>query len=190
MDNTLFLLGVVPLIIFVLGSVLGGYRSGIWSAMVSSLMVLGGIAFLTKEIDEIILIETGLILVFGFASLKMKGSLLFKFQPVMVGLVLVCFLSWFQIFREPYMLVAMKRFAKVSHEANRLMEIPGIDEMLSVVSFQLILITFLHSVSIAWAAMNLSDMGWFLVRLSIYPIFIVVIIVDILAYINPHLIPH
>ena len=78
MNSLLVLLGIVPIIIFVLVSFYGDYKAGIWAAIGTGVAVLLAIVALTGEIDETIVLEMALIVIFGIVSLKMKNPLYFN----------------------------------------------------------------------------------------------------------------
>lgn len=184
MNTILLLLGIVPLIIFVLVSYFGDYKAGIWSAIITGLMVLGGVVYMTGELDETILLEIALVVVFGLIALRMKNPLYFKFQPVVVGVAIAIFLGWFQAFRTPYFLLATKRMVKVVPDLQKALAMPGYEDMLISISHQMIWIVLVHAALIAWAAIKFKDLGWMLTRLSIYPFMIVLFVINSFVFLR------
>ena len=90
------LLAILPLIMFVLAEALASMRIGILLAIASaavepifSYLVLGAI-------QPISFVTSGSILLLGIASLLMNRSIYFKFQPVLVAIIVAVVLSSFQ----------------------------------------------------------------------------------------------
>ena len=181
MQVFLSLLVIIPMVLYVFVSIKGGYKAGLWAAMGSSVFVFFGLYFLTGQIDETIILEVLLIVLFGLLSLKFKDPVYFKFQPVVTGALLALFLAWFQIFSTPYLVLMTKRMAPLLPQAESVLQDPRFIPMMGRISHHLIWLLFFHAGFVAYAALKWRDMSWMFVRLSIFPLLL------ILFYINAFL---
>lgn len=185
MNELLVIVGIIPLIIFVIVSFLGSNKAGVWSAILSALAILIFFTWQLGEMDYTILAEFMLIVAFGGASLKLDNPLYLKLQPLFVGIALSLFLAWFQLFDKPYLLHAMDRMAKISPQVIIPLEVPEVRAMLTSLSWQFIPLILIHGIVVAVAAIKLGNLGWLLTRLAIYPIAIALMVINQLIYIAP-----
>ncbi len=169
MNMNLVIVGLVPIIVYVVVSFWKNDNSGVWAAMISGLAALFAIVWLTGDWDESAILECVLILTLGFVAIKMKNPIFFKFQPTVVGIVLAIFLAWYEIRGTPYLTLMMERTKDLSPEFAQVSMRPGFKEMLDSISFQLIFLFLAHAGLMALAALRLKNLGWMLTRLAIYP---------------------
>lgn len=179
MDTTLFLVGVVPLIAFVIIDIYAGTKAGVYAAIGIGLALFGYYCYELQEIDELLALECSLLLVLGIVTINLNNSVFFKFQPVVVAAVLCAFLTWFQLFDEPYLVKILPRMIKLMPSLGHMVESnPLLTKLLSTLSWQLIVLFFIHGGLVAYAALKMKNIAWLLMRLAIYPMLIALMIID------------
>ncbi len=180
MTVTMALLGLLPLIAFVLIDWYFDAKRGIYAAIVLSLLLVVVFYFIDGGFDSTLAIEAGLIVMLGAIALKMNNALFFKFQPVLVGVCLSLFLSYFQFFDQPYLVKLLPRVAHMMPQAKDALESPQMIALLSRVSGQMIGLFLFHAGLVALAAVRGSNIVWVMTRIAIYPLMIVVVFLNAL----------
>ena len=181
MNFTSLLMALAPLVIFVIIDAYASARTALLSAMGLSVLLLVYYYFALGGIDATMVLESGLIVLLGLIALKMNNPLFFKFQPVAVGICLGLFLAWFQFFDEPYLLKILPRMGKLVPEAAPLIGNPAIVLIMKRLSWQMILLFWVHAGLVAYSALKMRDLGWILMRLAIYPLLMVMMIANMLV---------
>lgn len=171
MDFSSLLIGLIPLVVFVIVDIYAGTKTGIYSSLALGLLVFVFYAIKFDNIDGVMILEICLLLALGVVSIKGNNSVFFKFQPVIVGLVLSLFLAWFQFFDEPYLVKKIPLFIELVPEQKEIFESFLMIDLLSKVSFQLIFVFFIHAALVAYSAVRFKNIGWILMQLAIYPVF-------------------
>lgn len=172
MNWSLLLMTLVPLVIFVIVDLKANTRVAIISAIASALFFLILSYFMFGEIDEIGIIEVALLVLLGLISVKIGNSKFFKFQPVVVGVLVAGFFAYCQIFSTPLLWRLIPFMTKLQPEMAEAYEHPAFRETLSRASLYMIFVFFIHAGAVAWAAMRSSNVVWIVLRAAIYPIVI------------------
>jgi hypothetical protein len=177
-----FMLTLVPIIGFVLADALGGQKSGIVTAIVLSILMFFANWMLLGQLELLSFIEPVFFIVLGFASLHLKNSLYFKFQPVVVNVLSALLLAGFQIAGTPLLVRWAPAMDKVMPpELQGRLTQPLILEKLSLISHGLIYILLAHALLVGWTALKKSNFTWALARVAGYPILIVSVFVMMAA---------
>lgn len=184
MNIWLLAVGLVPIVIFVVGSSLGGDRAGIWSALVSGIVALAMIVGLTGEVDEAIFLEAGLIITLSVIALKLDNPFYFKIQPAINRGVLGLFLLYFELFSESYMIIMMRRLAVIEPKSAQLLALPGGVEMIQSYSLQLIALLLVNG-GLIYLVAKKKNWIWLVTQLSIYPLSLGLAVVNSLIYLKP-----
>lgn len=172
MPQVLFLmLTLVPILGFVLADAFGGQKTGIVTAIVLSVVIFFAHWMLLGAFEPISLIEPVFFIVLGLTSLRLKSSLYFKFQPVVVNVLSALLLAGFQIADIPLLVKWAPAMDKVMPpELQGRLTHPLIIEKLALISHGLIYIFLAHALLVGWAALKKSNFTWALTRFAGYPI--------------------
>lgn len=182
----LVLFGLLPLIVFAVVDMFAGMRSAIAAAMVVALAEALWSWRQFGEIDSVTWVSLGLIVLMGVISIKMKDPLLFKFQPVVMALVLATVLAWFQWQGHPLMVQFMPKIAALLPEDQRtVMSNPLIVKQMGRLDLLMIPTFMAHAAIVAWAAIRKSTLFWLVARgVGIYAMMIPVLLLNALMPIN------
>ena len=182
----LALFGLLPLIVFAVVDMFAGMRTAIAAAMVVALAEAFWSWTQFGEIDNVTWISLGLIVLMGLISIKMKDPLLFKFQPVVMALVLAAVLAWFQWQGRPLLVQFMPKIAPLLPEEQRaVMSNPMIVKQMGRLDLWMIPTFMAHAAVVAWAALRKSTIVWLFARgLGIYAMMIPVLLLNALLPIN------
>lgn len=165
MSLSYILLGLLPLIAFVVIDSFLGLKAGIVAAF-----VLAGLEALYSlyefgSLDELSVASLLLVFVFGLFSLKSKNPIYMKLQPVFLGLCFGCIVLVFQALNKPILLIALSKYGSMMPvELQKNIENPLMQTMLARVSLFLGLGFLLHAGCVAYAAFRLSNWWWLIIR--------------------------
>jgi intracellular septation protein A len=176
MNMSFLFFSFLPILAYLVCDAIWGLNIGIIAAMVASFIFLGYEYYVFGELSEIAILEVGLITTCGFVSLALKNRKYFKIQPAIIQLILMLVLLWYQIFDQPLLLKMIPKLIKISPELGHLLQDPETLIMLQKLSIAFILLLFFHSLLIVWSAIRFNNLGWFLSRLSIYPLSLFLVI--------------
>lgn len=169
-----FLLTLVPIIGFVVADAYGGQKVGILSAIALSILIFFANWAILGELELVSFIEPAFFIILGVASLRLKNSIYFKFQPVIVNVLSALLLAGFQIAGTPLLVRWAPAMDKIMPpEMQGKLTHPLILEKLGLISHGLIYVMLVHALLVGWAALKKSNTTWVLARLAGYPILIV-----------------
>lgn len=162
---TLALYGLLPLIVFAIVDIFAGMRAAIIAAIVVALAEAAWSWHQFGEVDNITWISLGLIVLMGLISIKMKDPLLFKFQPVVMALLLAAVMAWFHWQGDPILLQLMPKVAALLPEEQRwTLTAPEIVEQMRRLDLLMIPTFVAHAAVVAWAAVRKSTAVWLIFR--------------------------
>jgi intracellular septation protein A len=171
------LLTLIPIAGFVLADMFGGQRTGIITAIALSIAMFFANWMLMGQIEPISLIEPVFFVILGLASLRMKNSIYFKFQPVVVNILSALLLAGFQVAGTPLLVRWAPAMDKVMPaELQGRLTHPLIMAKLALISHGLIYILLAHAALVAWAALKKSNMSWAMARVAGYPILLISVV--------------
>ncbi len=107
-----------------------------------------------RRLDKMVLLDTGLIVLFGFVSLYSGNDIYFKLKPALAQLIMVVFLG-VMAYLKPKLLVAMS--------GRMLQGIEIDDQQLKIMQKSaqgLVIILFLHTLLIVYSAFYMSKTAW------------------------------
>jgi intracellular septation protein A len=176
--NLVFLiLALLPIIAFAIVDAKGGLKAGVIAAIVLSLLLFVANWLILGAFDPLSLIEPVFFLVLGLISLRLKNSLYFKFQPVVVNVLGALLLAGFQIAGQPFLVKWAPAMDKIMPPENQgILVHPVILEKLATLSHLLIYVFLLHAAWVAYAALRQPNWAWVKARLWGYPILLLVMI--------------
>lgn len=166
----MFLISLIPLILFAIVNYYRGLEAGVWTGVIGSAL-LGVVFWLVFDyLDYEAVIMVVLLLVFGVISIKSKKEIYFKLQPVASGVISAGILAWFQFFDEPLFQKILPKMHKfLPPEQLELVNQPGFYDAIERVSLYSIIWILLHTVLLALAAFYSSTRVWLLVKALALP---------------------
>ncbi len=185
MDNMtmMFLVGIMPMILFVIIDYYTSAKNAIFAAVLTS-SLFGVISYFILDdfIYESVFIVVAMI-VMGTIAVKLKNSVYFKMQPVVTNIGLVLFLSYFQIFDEPFIFKVIPKMTKYLPENKlALLETAAVQDMLSRITVFLIIWVIFHSIVVGFAALRLSNTAWIILRSAGIPFTLIGVLATEFAY--------
>ncbi len=176
MNWSLFLITLLPLVVFVILDLRGSPRAAVIGAIVTSIGFLVLSYFMFGGIDGIGIAEVLLFIVLGFISLRLNNSRFFKFQPVVVGVLIGLILLYSQVLHEPFLVRMLPMLQKLQPDIASQLDQPRFRELLARASLYLIPTFLGHAAILAYTAMRCSNWVWIATRVAIYPLMLVTMI--------------
>lgn len=171
--------GILPIVFFVLVDMRYGMKAGIYASIVSAIIVLSWLFVRMNQIDYFILADGLLLCALGLLSIRLNNPRYFKFQPTIIGTILGLYACYFQVFSEPLMVHYIPSLqAMTPPETAVLMTAPAIKEAFSLLSLHLIILFFAHAALCGLSALRWSNVAWMIARLSIYPLTLIIMVID------------
>ena len=170
MSYSLFLMGVLPLIIFVLVDSFAGVKKAVVFAALFAFAEALFTYFYFGFLDEISLGALVLVLIFAYLSYKSNNPIFFKLQPVFLGVLTSVFFLIMQFLNKPIMVLVSQKYKDFfpPEIAVRVMD-PIMVQHLSILSLYLGWGFLLHSFCVYYAAKKMSNLWWLLIRgLGVY----------------------
>ncbi len=178
MNATLLVLAVLPIIAFAIVDAKAGLKAGVVTAIVLSVLLFVANWALLGVFDPFSLIEPIFFIVLGLISLRVKNSLYFKFQPVVLNILGALLLAGFQIAGQPFLVRWAPVMDKIMPPENQgVLTSPMVLSKLSTLSHVMIYVFLLHAAWVAYAALRQSNWAWVAARLLGYPILLGTVVV-------------
>jgi isopentenyldiphosphate isomerase/intracellular septation protein A len=146
--------GFLPLIIFVVADSIWGTRIGLIIAVAVGILEFLVSYFKEKIIDKFILLDLGLIVALGLVSIWLENEIFFKLKPALIELIFCIILGVSVLSPVNIMLLLSKRYLK-NVELDQA-QIKQLNTSLKV----LLVIFFLHTLLIVYAAFFMSKQAW------------------------------
>jgi hypothetical protein len=174
--------GLLPLIVFAVVDIFAGMRAAIVAAIFVACAEATWSWSQFGEVDNITWLSMALIMVMGLVSLRMNDPLLFKFQPVVMALILALVMGWFHLTGQPLMLQMMPKVAAMLPEEQRwTLSDPEIIEKMRRLDLLMVPTLTAHAAIVAWAAVRKSTVFWLVARgVAFYLLLALVSVVNIL----------
>lgn len=162
MDNSwLFVLTIVPLIIYVVVDSFMGLKKGIISAFVVGTISTLGLFMMIGEIDWEAVSVIVLLGATGFISIKKDDPLFFKLQPMITGIFSTLVLAYFQFLDTP---LFVKYLPKIEHLLDpRVQAVIGEPEFIAQmvrINLYVMIWVFVHALIMGIAAKKWSNKVW------------------------------
>ena len=169
MDFAAIFLGLLPLFIFLVFSLNNRPIAGIYGSLAGFLLLIVYFYIRDGIVEEILLIEAAVLVLLATPAIVFKNSRYIKFQPCVfeagAGLVFL----YFQVFDEPIFIKMIPKIVQFAPDYEELVSDPLIIKGLTNGSLYTGLAMLLHSMMVGYAALNMSDVKWFVIRMLIYP---------------------
>jgi len=165
MSYSFLLLGVLPLIVFVLVDFFAGLRSGLIAAVIFAFAELGFSIYMFGEIDGITIASFVFVAIFAWISYKSNKSIYFKLQPVLLGCLFGVGFLIMEILGKPLLVVFLNKYQSLLPEETRsTVTNPAYILMLAKTSLWLGFGFLIHAGCVAYSAFYLSNLWWLLIR--------------------------
>ena len=174
MDYTI-LLGILPLILFVIVDSFMGLKAALITAVVAALIEAAFSIFYLGELDVVTGISCLLIVLLSIMAFMQKSSLIFKLQPVILGVFLGMALltTYWMGYPLLYKLIYKYETALPSQvRAN--MDNEHFKRLLIAASHYLGYSLIAHAGLTAWAAVKLSSWWWVICRGVGFYLFVII----------------
>jgi intracellular septation protein A len=178
MNATFLLLTIVPLIAFAIADATAGLKAGVIVAIVLSIALFAVNWIIIGFFEPLSLIEPVFFIILGLISLRLKNSLYFKFQPVVVNVLSAALLAGFQWFGQPLLVKWAPAMDKIMPaEQQGILIHPDILNKLAHVSHALVYVLLIHALWVAYAALKQSTWAWVVARLGGYPLLLATVVI-------------
>ncbi len=159
------ILGLLPLIAFVIIDAFLGLKSGLIAAILFAVAEAAYTIYEFGELDWLSIASLVLVLVFGLLSFKSNNAIYMKLQPVFLGISFGCVVLVLQILGKPILLLVMEKYGSlVPAEIQINAQNPLVQKMLSQTSLNLGIGLLLHAALVAYAAFRMSNWWWLFIR--------------------------
>lgn len=164
MEWSLFLLDLVPLLVFVVLDSFGNVRYAVIGAVLAAALELGYSYWILGSIDLFSILFAAFVVIFAGLSYKFNNPVFFKFKPVAIGALSGLVFLATSAFFEPLLLTIIDRYIDLipAHQQHKLQH-PTVRLILAQFNLYLGFAFLLHATVTAWAALHLSRWGWFAV---------------------------
>lgn len=176
-----FLFGILPLIVFVVVDVFATFKIAVISSIAAAVIETAWTYFYFHEVDQMTWIALILAIGLGLVAYKLDNSKIFKFQPVVLGVMLAVTVAYFQYFDQPILLKFLPKMRLyLSEDQLAIVNSPENMHRMGVLSERLIYVFLTHALLVALAALKMSTMSWFLIRsVGIYILLIAAVLIPV-----------
>lgn len=159
------LFGVLPLLVFVVVDSFAGLKTGVLSAIAFALAEAAYTYYVYRELDGLTIGSLVLVLVFGLFAIKADSPLIFKIQPVVLGLGFGLTLLIMQAMGKPLMVLMAQKYqylfpAELRERINQ----PFVLAMFAALSHILGWGFLIHAGLVGYAAFYMSNWWWLAIR--------------------------
>ncbi len=182
MSLALMLQGILPLLVFAVVDIFASMRTALICAMVFAIAEACWGYYSFGEVDQLTWVSMGLVLAMGTISYYMKNDKLFKFQPVVLGLVTAGTLAYFQFKGNPLLVQMIPKILPLLPDNQKeLVQNPNTLLLMARLDALLIGMFLIHAALVAWAAMYKTTLVWLLVRgVGLYVLLALTLLVHLL----------
>lgn len=175
MTLSLVLFGILPLIAFALIDSFFGVKAGVIAAITLGLVELFYSFIVDRSLDYVALCSVGLIIIFGFLSIRSKNALYIKMQPVLIGSIFAAVLLGSSFMGTPLLVLLAQKYQNLlpKEAAVRLLR-PESLALLHRLNFVLGIGFFIHAFLVAIVAFYLNTWWWLTMRgLGVYAMMVI-----------------
>ena len=165
MSTTSLLIGIIPLIIFVIIDTFSGLKAALIAASIFAIIEAAASLYLFGEIDSVTIISVGLVLVLSAVSYIKQSSTFFKFQPVILSTFLGGALIVSSAISQPLLLtLALKYKAQFPPDMQLVLESPLLQKAFEIGTLYVGIALLFHALLTGWAAIKLNKWWWVTLR--------------------------
>lgn len=165
MNSYNLLLGIVPLVLFVILDTFLSVKKALIFALFVALLEAGYTVYKFGELDLVTGFSFLLLIILGATSFYKDDSIYFKFQPVILSCFLGAYFLYTYLVDEPLFLVMVDKYQDFIPESQRaLYKQPQIKKLLRDFTLTSSAGFFLHGILTGFAALKLSNFWWLVSR--------------------------
>ena len=157
--------GILPLLAFVIVYGFRGLNKGILAAALIALAELALSLWLIGEVDPVTAGNLLLVFVMGGVAWKMKSGLVFKMQPVVIGLAFSSVLIGSYLLGQPFLTLLMTKYGShLPAELAKPLEDPSTIDFFNLSTLYVGMAFLLQTMVVLWAALKLNNWWWLFFR--------------------------
>ncbi len=165
MNMSILLMGLVPLLVFVIVDSFAGVKAGVVWAIVFAIAEATLSFFWFGEVDAVTGFSIILVIGMGMATYSTNSPKFFKFQPVVLGVILSSVLLVSYWIGRPIIYVMLIKYqTKLPVEMQQAISNPILLEVLKLGTHYLGYTLLIHAMLVAYAAIKLSNWWWIIIR--------------------------
>jgi len=165
MDFSTLLMGIVPLLAFVIIDTFFGMKAGLVTAVILAAAEASYSVYTFGNIDMVTGASFFLIVLMGFMSWKTKSEKFFLFQPVILSALFGAYLVITWLTGHPLILEMLDKYKDLMPaQVKEAMGYAEFREMFSLMSLTVGIGMFFHAAATAFAALKLNKWWWIAVR--------------------------
>lgn len=163
--NLSLILGILPLLAFVVIDMFLGLKAGVISAIILAILEAAYSFYELGALDYLSIASMALVLVFGGLSYLSKNPLYIKLQPVLLGVSFSVVVFLFQAFGEPILIVMLKKYGSLMPKEFSIdLSNPFVLSLLRKTSLYLGFGLFVHALMVLYSALKLNNWWWLFMR--------------------------
>lgn len=166
MSLNIILMGVLPLIAFVMMDTFFGLKAGLVSAIGFAFLELLYTLYKFGTIDAVTGLSLSLVCLMAFFAWKKESEKLFLYQPVLMSLVLGAYFIISYTMGEPIFIVFFQKYGKdlIPQEQYQVLSHPQMQKIMTISSLTLGFGLFAHAFAIWIAIVKLNKWWWLAFR--------------------------
>ncbi len=165
MNFSTLLMGIIPLILFVIIDTFSGPKAAVITAIIFAIAEVAYSLIVYKKIDSITIGSLLLIVVFGLLTYKTNNAIYFKLQPVIFGVIFGIIFVVMQVADKPLLIVIAEKYKYLMPlQIQQNLTNSAYLNILSRLSFYLGFGFLIHSSIILYSVFYLSNWWWLIIR--------------------------
>jgi len=165
MNTNFFLMGVLPLLIFVIVDTFFGIKKAAVITILAGLLEVGYSLYFFGEIDQFSIITIVTIVLFSAVSYYFNKGIFIKLQPVIMSFIFGASLIYSYLVDAPLLLEFAVKYSHLLPEANqRMLSAPYFQNILRLSTLTMGIGIFCHGIVTWIAAVFLSSWWWIAIR--------------------------
>lgn len=165
MNTNFFLMGILPLLFFVVVDSFFGVKKAALMTVLAGLAEIGYSLYYFGEIDQFSIITIITIILFSAVSYYLNKGIFIKLQPVLMSFIFGGSLIYSYIIDAPLLLEFATKYAHLLPEANHeMLSVPFFQNILRISTLTMGIGILCHGVVTWIAAIFLSNWWWLAIR--------------------------
>ena len=165
MNFTNALLGILPLLVFVIADSFLGPKKALVFAIVLGVVEAAYTLYAFGELDIVTGASVSLLIIMAIISFTKKDTIYFKFQPVILSIAFGTFLLYSFFNGEPFFLILIDKYRHLVPEQQRFaLDLPRVRENYKNLTMVFGYGLFIHAFITGFAALKLNNWWWIILR--------------------------
>lgn len=173
MNSSMFWMGILPLVVFVIVDSFAGVQAGMIAAIILAVAEAIFTYFYFGEIDSVTWLSLALVLALAAVTYFTNNTMFIKLQPVALGAVVGLVLLVSYMIGKPLLLTMSQKYQSFfPPQVQMILEQPKVQRQLQLLTLTSGIMTLAHAGLTAYAAMKMSNWWWLGIRGIGYYIFL------------------